>query len=91
MQAIDSIVACSGATGQSMAITLKQRVEELERQVAELSKALDAKATTDKPRDKDWRRTIGMSANDAGFEEMVRLGREYRQRQRPRGKPNAGS
>ena len=81
-----------------MAVTLKQRVEALERQITELRKALDnktteAKAVADEPREKDWRRTFGMSANDPLFEEAVRLGREFRQRQRPRtrGKSDARS
>ncbi len=30
---------------------------------------------------KDWRRTVGIFANDPDFEEAVRLGREYRGRQ----------
>ncbi len=56
-----------------MPATLKERVEILERQVRELA---TAKSTTVK--DKDWRRTFGMSANDEGFDEMVELGKKAR-------------
>lgn len=77
-----------------MGTTLKERVEKLEQQVAELSKALELPKPRGKPGRDDWKKTFGMSANDPGFEEMVRLGREWRERQRPRPrrqKPNAGS
>jgi hypothetical protein len=29
--------------------------------------------------EKDWRKTFGMSANDPGFDNMIRLGREIRE------------
>lgn len=54
--------------------TLEQRIEELERKVAELTAA----AATPK---KDWRRSIGIFANDPDFDEAMRLGREYREQQ----------
>jgi len=34
-------------------------------------------------RKKDWRTTIGLSKDDPGFEEMIRLGRAYRQGEKP--------
>ena len=49
--------------------TLEQRVEELERKVAELT------------RKKDPLRTFGIFKNDPDFEEAVRRGREYREQQ----------
>ena len=49
--------------------TLEQRVEELERKVAELTRRKDP-----------WR-TFGIFQNDPEFEEAVRLGAEYRQQQ----------
>src|SRR5438876_4365036 len=59
-----------------MSQTLEQRVEDLEKKVAELS------AEASRPtRKKDWRRTIGIFKDDPDFEEAVRLGREYRQQQ----------
>jgi hypothetical protein len=54
--------------------TLKERVEALERQMQQL--------TSPPARKKDWRRTIGMSANDPGFDEMVELGRKIREADR---------
>jgi hypothetical protein len=49
----------------------------LEKKVAELS---ELRALPD-GRKKDWRRTIGIFANDSDFDETVRLGREYREQQ----------
>jgi hypothetical protein len=60
-----------------MSRRLKDRVDRLERQVGALTKAAD-----DAPRQRDWRSTFGLSANDSGFDEMIRLGREIR-RQMP--------
>jgi hypothetical protein len=54
-----------------MPLTLEERVEQLERKVVQLSANV--------PNEKPWRRTFGMSRGDPGFEEMLRLGREYRQ------------
>jgi hypothetical protein len=55
--------------------TLEKRVEQLERKVTELATHFTDRAT----RQKDWRRTFGLSQGDDGFKEMMRLGREYRQ------------
>ncbi len=53
----------------------------LEERVAVLEKELtDLKHTLQRTRvEKDWRKTSSMSANDPGFEEMIRLGREMRE------------
>jgi len=59
-----------------MSQTLEQRVEALEKKVAELS----GKPAL-RPGKKGWRRTIGIFENDPDFEEAVRLGREYREQQ----------
>lgn len=56
--------------------SLEQRVDALERRVAQLDKQGNAPEGQ-----KDWRRTIGVFANDPDFEEAVRLGREYREQQ----------
>ena len=61
---------------RAMLQTLEKRVEELEKQVAELKTRLTSSNGT-----KDWRRTIGLFQNDPDFEEAVRLGREYREQQ----------
>jgi hypothetical protein len=52
---------------------LEQKVNELARQVAELRR--DINPLRPFPRVED---TFGMFAGDADFEEIVRLGREYR-------------
>jgi hypothetical protein len=58
-------------------MTLEERVAILEKELSELKKAfLENKVA------KDWRKTVGSAANDPGFDEMVRLGREYREQQR---------
>ena len=54
-----------------MVQTLEERMEKLEKKVEELI----AQRSTNK---KDWQRTFGLSRNDKGFDEMVRLGQEYR-------------
>lgn len=59
-----------------MSHTLEKRVKELENRVAEL-----AAQPIRSNRKKDWRRTVGLFRNDPDFEEAVRLGREYRERQ----------
>jgi len=58
-----------------MSPTLEQRVEELEKQLAELTR----QPLNVKPSNAKWQQTFGLSRDDAGFEEMVRLGREYRE------------
>jgi len=60
-----------------MSQTLEERVNELERKVAELS----AQALDLRPRPKDWHRTVGSMTNDEMAREAERLGREYRQQQ----------
>jgi hypothetical protein len=59
---------------------LGRRVEALEREVAEL-KALVASANGQQ---RWWREGAGRFANDPVFDEIVRLGREYRESLRPR-------
>jgi hypothetical protein len=59
-----------------MSQTLEQRVESLEKKVAELS-VHPAHASGKKD---PWR-TFGIFQNDPAFEEAVRLGQEYRKQQ----------
>lgn len=59
--------------------TLEQRVEALEREVEQLKAA----AATPAPKPNDWIDDIyGIFADDPGFEEMVELGAQYRERDR---------
>lgn len=67
-----------------MPTSLKDRVERLEQQVSELTTALGERRAV-----RDWRSTFGTSAGDEGFEEMIRLGREIREKQRTEGGPDA--
>jgi hypothetical protein len=69
-----------------MAQTLERRVEELEHKLADLT----TQFADVKSRQKDWRRTFGLSRGDDGFKEMLSLGREYRQILRQQGN-GAGS
>lgn len=57
--------------------TLAERVDELEKRVAELTAALKIKPTT-----KDWLSTVGTWQQDELSREADRLGREYREAQR---------
>jgi hypothetical protein len=57
-----------------MSRTLEDRVEELEKRVSELSRGRGARMKN------PWD-TYGAFKEDPEFEEAVRLGREYRQRQ----------
>lgn len=52
---------------------LEQRLTELERQFAELQRDIRPLRPLTNPDD-----TFGMFANDPGFDEIIRLGREYR-------------
>ena len=60
-----------------MSTELETRVATLEREVEALKQLISLNN-----REKDWESTFGMFANDPGFEEVVRLGREYRERDR---------
>ena len=59
-----------------MSQTLEKRVEELEKQVAELTGNPSLAA-----RKKNPSRTFGIFQDDPDFEEAVRLGRDYREQQ----------
>ena len=59
--------------------TLEQRVTALEAEVAHLKTQLAALAT-DKPW---WEQLAGTFANDPIYDEAMRLGRKYREAQRP--------
>lgn len=56
--------------------TLEQRVEELEKTVADLEAQV---GTT--PREKRWERSTGVFANDPEYDSAMRLGREWREQQ----------
>ena len=55
--------------------SVEQRLEALEKEIAELREQLAEM----KPREKDWRRSIGAFANDPDYDRAMRLGREWRE------------
>ena len=68
-----------------MSTPIDDRVEALEQKVADLTRLVAAG-----PKDPyAWRSTVGMSANDPGFDEMVKLGKQYRQSLRAEDVPDA--
>ena len=62
-----------------MSNELEKRVATLEQEVRTLKEKL-----ANGPGDRDWHSTVGMFADDPEFEEIVRLGREYREEERRR-------
>ena len=60
-----------------MQATLDERVDALEHQVRALSEIVKKKESA-----RDWRSTFGTFRDDEGFDEMVRLGEEIRQKDR---------
>lgn len=72
-------------------ISLEERVGVLEQQMQSLAE-LVAEPRAKPSSSRDWRKVFGSAAGDAGFEEMLRLGRKYRDRDRPiDGAGDAGS
>ncbi len=59
-------------------LTLEQRVSALESQVRQLLEKQEPPKSMLR-----WERIVGSFADSEGFEEAVRLGREYREAQRP--------
>jgi hypothetical protein len=59
---------------------LTKRVEELERKMVAVERDRDQPD----PRQPWWRTTAGRFADDPEFEEIIRLGREYRESLRPK-------
>jgi len=58
----------------TMSTTIEERVAILEKELTRLKQIIQ-----DTRVEKDWRKTFGMSANDPGFDDMIRLGREIRE------------
>lgn len=56
-----------------MRTSLEERVAILEKELSKLKYIFQGPHV-----EKDWRKTFGMSANDPGFDEMIRLGEEIR-------------
>ena len=56
-----------------MSATIEERVAMLEKELTHLKQLMQGTRV-----EKDWRKTFGMSANDLGFDDMIRLGRKIR-------------
>ncbi len=57
-----------------MSTTIEERVAILEKKLTHLKQTIQGTRF-----EKDGRKTFGMSANDPGFDDMIRLGREIRE------------
>ena len=76
------IEAKIGRTRVMASDTLERRVTAVERELAQLKKRLaKADGRAGAPR---WEKIFGSFADSEGFEEAVRLGREYRESLRPK-------
>lgn len=60
-------------------LELEKRVERIECEIDEIKKQFMKPRT--KPHPKAWLNTVGIFKDDPEFDEMVRLGREYRESQ----------
>jgi hypothetical protein len=63
-----------------MSTDLERRVTTLENEMSGVKQLLSGA----RPH-KDWRKSVGMSKDDPGFDEMIRLGQEIRQQEREDG------
>lgn len=63
-----------------MSTDLEHRVTTLENEMSDVKQLLAGAG-----RQKDWRKSVGTSKDDPGFDEMIRLGREIRQQEREEG------
>jgi hypothetical protein len=61
--------------------TLEQRVEQLERELAQLKQHIQSTPRT--PKQPWWEKIVGVFADDPDFEAAVELGKEYRQSLKP--------
>lgn len=63
-----------------IALPVEERLALLEREVARLKIHLERRSSSSQPW---WHPIVGTFANDPAFDEAMRLGREYREAQRP--------
>jgi len=61
--------------------TLEDRLAAVENELAQVKRQLDTGRPQTAPA--SWERMFGIFADSEGFEEATRLGREYRESQRP--------
>ena len=68
-----------------MSASIEERVTLLEKELTHLKQLIQ-----DIRNKKDWRKTVGMSADAPGFDEMIRLGRAIRIQDQEDDASNAG-
>lgn len=70
-------------TNSPKTVTLAKRLATVEHELAVLKSKIDELASADKsePAPDDWRKFVGAFDDDPTFEEAVRLGRKWRERQ----------
>ena len=59
-----------------MSTSIEERVATLEKELNDLKQLIQGSRV-----EKDWRKTFGLSTNDPGFDEMIRLGRDIREQE----------
>jgi len=57
-----------------MSTSIEERVATLEKELNDLKQLIQSTRV-----EKDWWKTFGLSADDPGFDEMIRLGRDIRE------------
>ncbi len=63
--------------------TLEDRVEKLEHKLQEVENRLAEQVATAPPKKRGWRWFVGIYADSPDFEEVVRIGEEWRNAERP--------
>ncbi len=69
--------------------TLEERVERLEHKLQEVESRLAEQAKPAMPQKRDWRWFVGIYADSPDFDEVVRIGQEWRNADRPSGDEDA--
>lgn len=64
--------------------TLEERVERLESKLHEVEERLAEQARNATPGKRGWQWFVGINADDPDFEEVVRIGEEWRNADRPK-------
>ena len=64
--------------------TLEQRVERLENKIQEVEERLEEKYRSEPPKKRGWQWFVGIYADSPEFDEVVRIGEEWRNADRPK-------
>lgn len=63
--------------------TLEKRVEKLENKIREMEERLVEQTSNTGPKKRGWRWFVGIYAASPDFDEVVRIGKEWREADRP--------